>query len=57
MESKNKLKETVIKNRMCYYFDDVINGTKISFSNVLLDKELYENIKFRIKLQQIQIGY
>ena len=43
MESKNKLKETVIKNRMCYYFDDVINGTKISFSNVLLDKELYEN--------------
>ena len=44
MESKNKLKETVIKNRMCYYFDDVINGTKISFSNVLLDKELYENI-------------
>ena len=31
MESKNKLKETVIKNRMCYYFDDVINGTKISF--------------------------
>ena len=44
METKNKLKETVIKNRMCYYFDDVINGTKISFSNVLLDKELYENI-------------
>ena len=44
MESKNKLKETVIKNRMCHYFDDVINGTKISFSNVLLDKELYENI-------------
>ena len=44
MESKNKLKETVIKNRMCYYFDDIINSTKISFSNVLLDKELYENI-------------
>ena len=29
---------------MCYYFDDIINGTKISFSNILLDKRLYENI-------------
>ena len=29
---------------MCYYFDDIINGTKINFSNILLDKKLYENI-------------
>ena len=29
---------------MCYYFDDISNGTKINFSNTLLDKKLYENI-------------
>ena len=29
---------------MCYYFDDIMNGTKINFSNILLDKKLYENI-------------
>ena len=28
---------------MCYYFDDIINGTKINFSNILLHKKLYEN--------------
>ena len=27
MESKNELKEIDIKNRVCYYFDDIINGT------------------------------
>ena len=44
MKSKNELKEIDIKNRMCYYFDDIINGTKINCSNILLDKRLYENI-------------
>ena len=29
---------------MYYYFDDIINGTKINFSNILLDKIFYENI-------------
>ena len=29
---------------MSYYFDDIINGSKIKFSNTLLDKKLYENI-------------
>ena len=29
---------------MWYYFDDKINGTKINFSNILLDKKLYKNI-------------
>ena len=29
---------------MCYYFDDKINGSKINFSNISLDKKLYENI-------------
>ena len=29
---------------MCYYFDDIINGTKINFSNILLETKFYENI-------------
>ena len=44
MKSKNELKEIYIKNCVCYYFDDIINGTKIDFSNTLLDKKLYDNI-------------
>ena len=44
MKSKNKLKETDIKNRVCYYFDDIINGRKINFSNNLVNKKLYENL-------------
>ena len=28
MKSKNELKEIDIKNGVCYYFDDIINGTK-----------------------------
>ena len=44
MKSKNELKENDIKNRVCYYFDDIINGANINFSNILLDKIFYENI-------------
>ena len=44
MKSKNKLKEIDIKNRVCYYFEDIINGTKIDFTNILINKKLYENI-------------
>ena len=29
---------------VCYYFDDIINGTKIDFSNILLNKKWYQNI-------------
>ena len=43
-KSKNEWKEINIDNRVCYYFDDMINGTKINFSNILLDKKLYGNI-------------
>ena len=44
MESKNELKRSDIKNRVCHYFDDTINGTKINFSNILLDQKLHQNI-------------
>ena len=36
MKSKNELKEIDIKNRTCYYFDDIINGTDINFSDISL---------------------
>ena len=48
MKSKNELKEIDIKNRVCYYCNDIINGTKINFSNILLEKNLYENISVYI---------
>ena len=44
MKSKNELKEIDVKNCACCYFDDIINGTNINFSNILSDKKLYENI-------------
>ena len=52
MESKDKLKETDIKNRTCYYFDNIMRAwdrdINIDFSGILLDeklyKEKYENI-------------
>ena len=42
MESKDKLKEIGIKNRTCYYFDDIIRfwNRDIDFSDILLDEKL-----------------
>ena len=39
MKIKNKLKEIDIKNHASYYFDDIVNGTKINFTNILLEKK------------------
>ena len=44
MRCKNEVLKIVVKNSACYYFDDTINGTIINFSNILLDKKLFENI-------------
>ena len=41
MKSENELKEIDIKKRVCHYVDYIINGTKTSFSNILLNKKLY----------------
>ena len=57
MKSKNELKEIDIENRACYYFDDIINGIKINFSNILLRKnymKIIHFITFSIRLQQVQ---
>ena len=37
-------KKVNIKNRMCYYIDDIIKIKDFDFNNILLDHKLYENI-------------
>ena len=44
-----------MKNRVCYDFDDIINCTKINFSNILLAKK-YENISVYDILRKTQKG-
>ena len=44
MNSKYEIRKIEIKNRVRYYFDVIINGTKINFGSILLIKKLYENI-------------
>ena len=45
MEIKNELKETDIKNRICYYFDDTMRNIDIYSSGILLDKKSYKTYK------------
>ena len=42
MESKDKLKETDIKKRICYYFDNIVRVIDIEFSNISLNKRSYK---------------
>ena len=39
MESNDKLKEIDIKNRTCYYFDDIIKMEDFDLNNMLIDKK------------------
>ena len=39
-----ELKKIQIKNRTCYYFDDIINLEDFDFDNILIDKKSHENI-------------
>ena len=36
MDSRDKLKEIDIKNRTCYYFDDIIKIEDFNLDNVLV---------------------
>ena len=45
MKSREKLKEVGIKNRTCYYFDDIMWVIDIDFNNLLLDKKSYKKIQ------------
>ena len=39
MEKNDQLKETDIKNRMCYYFDDIIKMEDFGPENILINKK------------------
>ena len=60
MESKDELKEIDIKNRTCYYFDDIMRAWDVDidtdFSGVLLDEKLYKekNKNILIYLQWVK---
>ena len=56
IESKNELKESNVKNRACFCFDDVIDGTDINFSDILLNKKVYENTSVYGILYKISAG-
>ena len=42
----NEFKKVCIKNRTCYYFDDITEIEDFDFGNILLDEKSYENILF-----------
>ena len=44
MDSNEELKEIGIKNRTCYYFDNIIKTEDLNLDNVLIDEKSYENI-------------
>ena len=44
MRSNDKLKEIDIKNRMCYYFDDIIQIEDFDLDNILIGETSYEII-------------
>ena len=41
MDSNNQLKEIDIKNRMCYYFDDIIKIEDFNIDNISIDEKSY----------------
>ena len=44
MDSKDELKEIDIKNRMGYYFDDIIKIEDLNLHDVSIDEKWYKNI-------------
>ena len=42
MVSNGQLKENDVKNRTCYYFDDIIRIEDFDLDNILLDKKPYD---------------
>ena len=44
--SNNKFKEIDIKNRTCYYFDDIIHINHTDLDNISIDERSYQNIQF-----------
>ena len=44
MESNDKLKDINIKDRTCYYFDDIIKFEDFNIDNILIDEKSKEEI-------------
>ena len=44
MDSNDELRETDIKNRICYYFDDIIKIENFNLDNILIDEKSYKSI-------------
>ena len=44
MDSNDELKEIDIKNRMGYYFDDIIKIEDLNLDDVSIDEKWYKNI-------------
>ena len=44
MKSKDELKEIDIKNRTCYYFEDIVTDRDIYSVDNLFDEKIYDNI-------------
>ena len=44
MESNDKLKETDIKNRACYFCDDIIKIEDFDLDYILTDEKSYKNV-------------
>ena len=44
MQSNDELKEINIKNRTCYFFNDITKIEDFNFANILIDEKSYENI-------------
>ena len=40
----NKVKDTDIKNQICYFFHDIINIKKFRSNNIKIGKRQYKNI-------------
>ena len=52
----NKFKEVDIKNRICYYFDHIINNNDFDLDNILLVKKSQKLCQFMLytKLHMVQ---
>ena len=44
MDKNEEFKEVSIKNRVCYYFDDIIEIKDFDFDNISFEEKSYENI-------------
>ena len=43
MKIEDKLKEICIKNRTCYYFNNIMRVIDLNFNNISLDEKLCKN--------------